>query len=386
MEKELKRGRTVTNTDMLKIAMEQHAIDMNCLAEDFTKNENVVVISKENSNARKYLNLPSFCSMVSYGNNIVSSVDERMFDFINMYTDTKDRYKCFTTPQLNQLMCETAKYGYMPYFQAEYWLPDVNEMKVIPTKYETRILEPNDFSELYKEEWSNALSSKRPQLDVLGVGAYDNGRLVGLAACSADCDSMWQIGIDVLPEYRRQGIATALTSKLAVEILERGKVPFYSCSWANLASVGNAIKSGLRPTWIEISTAKTEEALSWSKNIHFKDKYSDVEEFFLMVDRIVGESKIVIDRPKGTRHPKIESIVYPLDYGYLEDTTSMDGGGIDLYKGTNGEVIDAVILTVDLIKRDSEVKILIGCSETEKLLALHFHNDNEYMKGILIRR
>ena len=44
----------------------------------------------------------------------------------------------------------------------------------------------------------------RKELDVLGVGAYEKGRLIGLAACSADCDTMWQIGVDVLSEYRKQ--------------------------------------------------------------------------------------------------------------------------------------------------------------------------------------
>ena len=92
-------------------------------------------------------------------------------------------------------------------------------------------------------------------MDVLGVGAYDGGRLIGLAGCSADCEHMWQIGIDVLPEYRRQGIATALTSRLAHEILSLGKVPFYCAAWSNIRSVRNAIKSGFRPAWVEM-TAK----------------------------------------------------------------------------------------------------------------------------------
>ena len=93
---------------------------------------------------------------------------------------------------------------------------------------------------------------------VLGIGAYDGGRLVGLAACSADCDSMWQIGIDVLPAYRRQGIASALTSRLAAEILARGKVPFYCCAWSNIKSARNAIKSGFRPAWAELTVKPAE--------------------------------------------------------------------------------------------------------------------------------
>lgn len=85
------------------------------------------------------------------------------------------------------------------------------------------------------------------------VGAYDGEKLVGLAGCSADCDRMWQIGVDVLPQYRRQGIAGAITSRLALEILERGKVPFYCAAWCNLKSVRNAIKCGFRPAWVNIT-------------------------------------------------------------------------------------------------------------------------------------
>ena len=65
----------------------------------------------------------------------------------------------------------------------------------------------DDFKNLYLPEWSNALCEKRKELDILGVGAFDKEKLVGLAACSADGEKMWQIGIDVLPEYRNQGIA-----------------------------------------------------------------------------------------------------------------------------------------------------------------------------------
>ena len=106
-------------------------------------------------------------------------------------------------------------------------------------------------------------------------------------------------------------------------------------------------------------------------------------DFWKTLDKLVVESKIIIDRPKGSCHPKYPDCIYPVDYGYLEGTSSMDGGGIDVWKGTSGDYIDAVICTVDLLKRDSEIKILIGCNEEEKQLAIP---NNEYMKGILIRR
>lgn len=108
--------------------------------------------------------------------------------------------------------------------------------------------------------------------------------------------------------------------------------------------------------------------------------------FWSALDKLVSETSIIIDRPKGSRHPKYPALVYPVDYGYLENTSSMDGGGIDVWRGTDGEQIDEIIVTVDLLKKDSEIKILIGCSEDEKRLILETHNNSEYMKGILIRR
>ena len=68
---------------------------------------------------------------------------------------------------------------------------------------------------------------------------------------------MYQIGIDVLPRYRRQGIAAALTSRLALEVLKLGKVPFYCAAWCNVASVRNAIRSGFRPAWVEVTAKET---------------------------------------------------------------------------------------------------------------------------------
>ena len=88
---------------------------------------------------------------------------------------------------------------------------------------------------------------------MLAVGAFDKGKLIGLAGASKDCEMMYQIGVDVLPAYRRNGVASAVTSRLALEILNLGKVPFYCAAWSNIKSVRNAIKSGFRPAWVELT-------------------------------------------------------------------------------------------------------------------------------------
>ena len=109
--------------------------------------------------------------------------------------------------------------------------------------------------------------------------------------------------------------------------------------------------------------------------------------FWAVLDEWVRTHETVIDRPKGSAHPRFPSFVYPVDYGYLRDTASMDGGGIDVWAGTAKERrLDAIICTVDTMKRDSEIKLLIGCTESEKQAIYRTHNDSPYMKGLLIRR
>lgn len=109
--------------------------------------------------------------------------------------------------------------------------------------------------------------------------------------------------------------------------------------------------------------------------------------FWAALDKLIASCDAVIDRPKHSAHPRYPDMIYPVDYGYLAGSASMDGEGIDLWRGTaSHQRLTALICTVDLIKRDSEIKLLIGCTEAEIAAVLDFHNDSEYMKGLLIRR
>lgn len=241
----------MTQNDIIKTALGQSAVDMNCNPEDFLADENMIFISAKNSGARKYLKLPFLCNFVSYGNNIVASANEKFVGIAEDYLKKFPDYRAFETPGMHVLIEKVKPLGANVCFMAEYWLPDLTRLKALKCEFETKII--TDFSGLYLPEWSNALCADRKELDVLGVGAFDNGRLIGLAGCSADCDKMWQIGVDVLPQYRRKGIACALTSRLACETLDRGRVPFYCCAWSNVKSAKNAVKSGFSPAWAEMT-------------------------------------------------------------------------------------------------------------------------------------
>lgn len=100
------------------------------------------------------------------------------------------------------------------------------------------------------------------------------------------------------------------------------------------------------------------------------------ERFWQALDELVESFEVVIDRPKGSRHPRYPDCIYPLDYGYLEGTSASDGGGIDVWVGSlTKKRIVGVSATVDLVKRDTEIKILIGLTDEEIGIVHEFLNE-----------
>lgn len=252
--------------NILQIAMEQSAEDIGCKAEDFMKNQNVLVPFRLGKNARKYLEEPILANFVSYGNNVVAAAAGDIQETVSEYVGKYAFYHLFETPNMHWLDDRLAGNGTRYASWQNTIFPTSAGSMRFPAVTSCGFL-PADFKNLYLPEWGNALCEKRQQLDVLGVGAYADSKLVGLAGCSADCEKMWQIGVDVLPEYRRNGIACALTSRLACEILEREKVPFYCSAWSNIRSVRNAIKSGFVPAWVEM-TVKPDTVIT-----HFNENH-----------------------------------------------------------------------------------------------------------------
>lgn len=204
------------------------------------------------------------------------------------------------------------------------------------------------------------------------------------------------IGYFILPEYHGQGIMTEALSEVIRFAFEDDDVYRIStgCLSENRASERVMQKCGL------IKEAEYKSFIWHDGQMKDRVEYRLLKDewkltritaaedgFWTALVMLVNESEIIIDRPKGSVHPHYPNFIYPLDYGYLKNTIAMDGGGIDIWRGSDtvGQ-IDAIICIVDLMKRDSEIKILIGCTEEEKILIYQTHNETKFMKGILIRR
>ena len=248
----------MTYKEILAAAMRQSAIDCSCGEEDFRRVTHVFVENKASEQASKFLKSPNTCRLVSYGSNVVASCRKDLIPEVEAFVNGQEKFhRCFEPMAIYELNKILQKAGAQVAWMHSFYLPDPDAVfsAELNCPYEMREMHPEDFTGLYVPEWGNALSRiERKELDMLGYGAYDGDKLIGLAGCSADCVEMWQIGIDVLAEYRQKGVASALTNRLARAIFEHGKIPLYAAAWSNVRSIRNGMKSGFRPAWAALES------------------------------------------------------------------------------------------------------------------------------------
>lgn len=89
----------------------------------------MIVESVENPLARRYLKLPLPCNLISYGNNIVASIQPEYRAIVNDYISKYAVEHCFETPNMHVLNDAFEKHGKRVCFMAEYFLPDVELLR-----------------------------------------------------------------------------------------------------------------------------------------------------------------------------------------------------------------------------------------------------------------
>ena len=104
-------------------------------------------------------------------------------------------------------------------------------------------------------------------------------------------------------------------------------------------------------------------------------------------EAVIKRNGFTIERPYGTAHPRFPDIVYPIDYGYINDTLASDGVEVDLFIGSSTNALVGMMLCVDHRRGDRECKLLWNCTPEEIYLVNGFINfDRSLMEGILVLR
>ncbi len=233
----------MNNAEMLGIVKKQLSVDLNCAVDDLNGEKDTFIFceAKDNPGRRPFPRGENHFEMLSMGKSIVVSAAPMLLKYVKLQLEGASRDDAFSKPFI---------YGHSVYF-----LPDMKRAKSLgtPDGLQYEMVEKGDLLKLYETKgFSNAIQydPDHPRPDVLAVLAKKEGKTVSMAGASADCLSMWQIGIDTLPEYRGLGLGAYLVYQLSEKIIEQGIVPYYGTASSNIASQKVAYRAGFMPVWM----------------------------------------------------------------------------------------------------------------------------------------
>ena len=231
----------------------QLAKDYNCRVEDFDNKDNLITDLKTTVGARKYSNDKELLKVLIFNGKLVVSADNAIKGWCIENLLKFPAEWLFLYYVLKRIDKKINEFGYEIENTHHYYLPkddSYSENKNFNLKFyeKDEILQFKDDS-----RFDEAFAFNENYPDVLAVAALDDeGNILGMAGASEDSDIMWQIGVNVLPEAKGKGIATAIVKALKNEILKRGKVPFYGTVESHIISQNIALKSGFYPVFAEI--------------------------------------------------------------------------------------------------------------------------------------
>lgn len=172
---------------------------------------------------------------------VLVSASENLYEIAKERLNGKNVYEIFEFPFV--------------YGQSIYYIPDVDrlEMQDEISDYEFRLFDGNTSKIELTSGFENAITfdENGKCISQIAYCAYDNGKIIGVAGADKVNDDIWEVGIEILPEYRKSGLATILTKNLTMKILEKGIVPIWCASSTNIGSQAVAGRSNYIPLWVE---------------------------------------------------------------------------------------------------------------------------------------
>lgn len=251
----------MTKREALEIGFRQLAVDYNASIEDFIRPGITFTPPALNPGRRAYSDKTPFFELATVGHAAVIMADEVLRPELDEWAkDVEHPHWLLEFPRLLALARILEPHGWQLTQTLHHYLPVRDFGPVDPPEgLELRLLERGDIGGFYpNSDWPNALQGNenpsRP--DVLALAAMDGNRIAAMAGASADGEKLWQVGIDVQPEYRGRGLGARLVGGLCHEVQKRGAVPFYGTSLSNIHSQNIAYSCGFAPAWAAVSARK----------------------------------------------------------------------------------------------------------------------------------
>jgi FR47-like protein. len=244
-------GVKMTNKEAKHMVIKYFANEYLCDPEDFYDNKNKAIINDS-----------SFFSMICFGNAAVAKVDKNIFewckDFLSKYTG----FRCFDGIEMIEVYKKLIQYDFSVFF-GQGALPDLSAKRSnINSDFCIRIFENSDISRFLLNEFDKAqwnMVNPGEGSDIV-VATYYQNKLVGISSSCKCTDTISDIDIEVLPEFRVKGIATTLTSIITNLLIDRNIVPFTITAWSNIASRNVLYQCGYYPAWAQMDSVGMEWA------------------------------------------------------------------------------------------------------------------------------
>jgi GNAT superfamily N-acetyltransferase len=241
----------------LNIVKKVLAADYGCERTDF-ENEGVFIHRyAKYEGARRFLIPSKTFTVVTMGRGVVVSCSLERLGWADAHLSQVSRNDIFAPPTLdlinryikpdNQVMSEpTLKY---------ICTDEIFRPVIAGADVEITLVEGQALLDLYQDKrFTNSLgpypTSQLP-MAVAAVARYQ-GKIAGIAAVCDESDSLWQVGVDTLPEFENRGIGKSTVSAVTQYVLDKGIVPYYSTTESNTASRSVASGLGYKTAWIEM--------------------------------------------------------------------------------------------------------------------------------------
>lgn len=242
----------LTQKEIYEVAKQQLAFDYNCEAKDFGKKEVILTHLQEKPEQRLSDSAGTIFRLVSFFGTSVFSVGEELRPWIEQILPKVSAAWVFEYQSLKAIDKHLEEKGQTIADIHEYYLPDLN--RVVARKgFELKWYNREQLDMLTADErFHEAFADDPKHPDMLGIAAFIDGEVAGMAGASADSEMLWQLGVQVLPEHRNTGIATTLITELKEKVIAMGRVPYCGTAESHHVSKMIMYKAGFQPAWAEL--------------------------------------------------------------------------------------------------------------------------------------